>query len=141
MAAVGVEYVDSYGHCNRRKRMRHAIHQLTAPLPLLLVAAFAFAAGPTGISAVEHKRAVDVHSTPDFKAPTVATLQQNAAVRIAGQEGLWYRLALDQDRAGYVRVNDVRIAHAGSAKPGENARALFTGKAGKGRVSETAGVR
>lgn len=121
--------------------MRRAIRQLTAPLPLLLVAALAFAAGPTGISAVVHKRAVDVHGTPDFKAPTVATLKQNAPVRIAGQEGLWYRLSLDEGRSGYVRVNDVRVAHAGAAKPGENARALFTGKAGKGRVSETAGVR
>lgn len=121
--------------------MRHASHRLTAPLPLLLVAAMAFAGGPSGLSAIVHKRAVDVHSTPDFKAPTVATLHQNAAVRIAAQEGLWYRLSLDEGRAGYVRVNDVRIVHAGAADTGENARALFTGKAGKGRVSETAGVR
>ena len=121
--------------------MRHAIRQLTAPLPLLLVAALAFAAGPTGISAIVHKASVDVHGAPDFNAPTIATLKQNAAVRIAGQQGLWYQLALDDARSGYVRVNDVRVAHAGAAQPGENARALFTGKAGKGRVSETAGVR
>lgn len=121
--------------------MRPAARQLTAPLPLLLIAALAFAAGPTGISAVVHRSSVDVHGAPDFKAPTVATLRQNAAVRIAGQQGLWFQLSLDDGRSGYVRVNDVRVAHAGTAKPGENARALFTGKAGKGRVSETAGVR
>jgi Zn-dependent protease with chaperone function len=121
--------------------MRLAIGQLTAPMPLLLVAAIAFAAGPTGISAVVHKSAVDVHAAPDFKAPSVARLSQNAAVHIAAQQGLWYQLSLDDGRTGYVRVNDVRVAHAGVAKPGENARAMFTGKAGKGRVSETAGVR
>src|SRR5688572_268936 len=141
MAAVRVEYVDPCGECHRGKRMHHAVRLLTVPLPLLLVSALAFAAAPTGISAVAHKSAVEVHGAPDFKAPTVATLRQNAAVRIAGQQGLWYQVSLDDERSGYVRVNDVRVASAGTARPGENARALFTGKAGKGRVSETAGVR
>ena len=121
--------------------MHRAIRQLSATLPLLLAAALAVAAGPTGLAAVVHKSSVDVHSAPAFAAPTVATLKQNAAVHIAGQEGLWYRLSLDQGATGYVRVNDVRVASAGAGNPGESARALFTGKAGMSRVSETAGVR
>jgi beta-barrel assembly-enhancing protease len=107
----------------------------------LLVATPAFGAVPGTASAIVHKASVQVHSAPDFNAPTVATLQRDATVRISGQQGLWFQVATAQGASGYVRVNDVRMQYAGNAAAGSNMRALFTGKAGKGRVSETAGVR
>lgn len=119
----------------------------TGPLfPALLIAlllgagALAAADRDANMAAVIHKPSVDVHSGPDFATPTVATLKRDAPVTISGQQGLWFRLVLPAGKPGYVRVNDVRMAYAG-AETGGGARALFTGKAGKGRVSETAGVR
>jgi hypothetical protein len=44
-------------------------------------------------------------------------------------------------KPGYVRVNDVRLAYAGVEDGAANMRVLMGGKAGKGRVTETAGVR
>ena len=117
--------------------MRHA-RSLIRALLLLALSAVAFAAE---MPAVVHKPSVDVHSGPDFATPKVATLSRNAKVAIAAQQGLWYQLKLDADKAGYVRVNDVRMAYAGAENPDANMRALFTGNAGKGRVSETASVR
>ena len=40
-----------------------------------------------------------------------------------------------------MRVNDVRVNYGSVEDSGANARVLTTGKAGAGRVSETAGVR
>ncbi len=117
--------------------MRHA-RSLIRALLLLALSAVAFAAE---MPAVVHKPSVDVHSGPDFATPKVATLSRNAKVAIAAQQGLWYQLKLDAGKAGYVRVNDVRMAYAGAENPDANVRALFTGNAGKGRVSETASVR
>ncbi|MCI4566857.1 M48 family metalloprotease [Lysobacter sp. CFH 32150] len=108
---------------------------------LLLGAAAATMAGNAGLSAVVQKPSVEVHSQPDFAAPTVVTLNRNAPVQIAAQQGLWYKLALPGGGVGYVRVNDVRVAHSTAAASGDTARVLFTGKAGKGRITETAGVR
>lgn len=118
--------------------MRHA-HILIAAL-LLAAGAAAFAAGPD-MPAVVHKPSVDVHTGPDFATPKVTTLARNAKVAITAQQGLWYQLKLDAGKPGYVRVNDVRMAYAGAENPDANMRALFTGNAGKGRVSETASVR
>ncbi|GAB3386383.1 M48 family metalloprotease [Lysobacter fragariae] len=122
--------------------MHRAFRFLTCIVPLLLAlaAADASAATITDSAAVVHKPSVDVHSAPDFKAPTVATLRQNDPVKVAGQEGLWFKVSLPAGTSGYVRINDVRMASA-KVEKGANTRALFTGKAGKGRVSETAGVR
>lgn len=117
--------------------MRYA-RSLIRALLLLALSAVAVAAE---MPAVVHKPSVDVHSGPDFATPKVATLSRNAKVAIAAQQGLWYQLKLDAGKAGYVRVNDVRIAYAGTENPDANVRALFTGNAGKGRVSETASVR
>ena len=88
--------------------------------------------------AVVHKPSVDVHAAPDFNSPTVATLKRDEKVEVSGQQGLWFQVAA-QGKTGFVRVNDIRMQYAANA--GGNANALFTGKAGKGRVSETAGVR
>jgi Zn-dependent protease with chaperone function len=86
------------------------------------------------------KPTVDAHAKPDFASPAVATFKQNAAVSVTGQQGLWFKLALDGGKTGYVRVNEVRVAY-GSTETGGIGKAVFTGKAGKGRVTETASVR
>ncbi|MGN6511982.1 MAG: M48 family metalloprotease [Lysobacteraceae bacterium] len=109
---------------------------LPALLLGLLPAAFA-----AEMAAVVHKASVDVHASPDFGAPTVATLKKDAQVGVSGQQGLWFQVALPGGKQGYVRVNDVRMAYAGKESGGANVQALFSGKAGKGRVTETAGVR
>ena len=87
------------------------------------------------------KPAVDVYAQPMFEAPKITTLQQNATVNISAQQGLWYQLRLAEEKSGYVRVNDVRIAYAGAEDGEANLRVLMGGKAGAGRVTETAGVR
>jgi Zn-dependent protease with chaperone function len=107
-----------------------------AVLALALIPALA-----AELSAIVHKPSVDVHSGPDFATPTIAQLKRNAPVRISGQEGLWYRLAMATGKPGFVRVNDVRMAYAGKGNSDAGLNVLFTGKAGKGRVTETAGVR
>ena len=105
----------------------------------LLVAPIAVAAG--SLSGVIHKPSVDVHSGPDFSTPTVATLRRDTPVSVSGQQGLWFRVQLPSGKPGFVRVNDVRMAYAGKDNQASNLHALFAGKAGKGRVTETAGVR
>ena len=86
------------------------------------------------------KPSATVRATPDAGAAVVATLRQDDAVSVAGQQGLWFRLALAGGKSGWVRVNEVRMVSAKSETGGVG-KALFTGKAGKGRVSETASVR
>ena len=82
------------------------------------------------MSAVIQKPSVAVHGAPDFSAPTVATLQRNAAVKVSGQQGLWFAIEMPAGKSGYVRVNDVRMAYAGKEGSSANVRALFAGKAG-----------
>jgi hypothetical protein len=105
------------------------------------IAALALPAIAASMAALVHKPSVDVRGAPDFKAPALATLKRDAKLEIAGQQGLWFQVKLADGRTGYVRVNDVRMAYAGNEGGDANVRALFTGKAGKGRVTETAGVR
>ncbi len=88
-----------------------------------------------------HKPTADVYAEPRFDAPKVATLQRDTAVKISAQQGLWYQLQMPAGTPGFVRVNDVRMAYAGAEDGEANLRVLMGGKAGKGRVTETAGVR
>ena len=111
---------------------------LPALLLLTLVGATAHAAE---VPAVIQKESVDVYAQPKLDAPRLATLQRNASVRISAQQGLRYQLQLPTGAPGYVRVNDVRVAYADTADGDANLRVLMGGKAGKGRVTETAGVR
>jgi Zn-dependent protease with chaperone function len=111
---------------------------------LLLACALAclvLPAAAANMAARVHKASVVVRSAPDFKASSLATLKRDAALEVAGQQGLWFKVRLADGRTGFVRVNDVRMAYAGNEGGDANVRALFTGKAGKGRVTETAGVR
>lgn len=118
-----------------------ARHALAAAIACAAVAIAALPALADGMTALVHKASVEVRGAPDFKAPAIATLQRDATLEVAGQQGLWFQVALADGSTGYVRVNDVRMAYAGAEGGDANVRALFTGKAGKGRVTETAGVR
>lgn len=115
------------------------------PNPALaaLVAA-AMLAGPAaaaGLPAVVHKPTATVHVAPDLSSATIATLPRDAHVSVSAQRGLWYELEPGADgTAGFVRVNAIRLAETG-AKPSDTVQVLLTAKSGRGRVSETAGVR
>ena len=104
-------------------------------LSLVFAAALAFAANN---AAIIHKDAVALHSGPDFKAQTVGTLSINTPVTVVAQQGLWFQVDAGGKR-GYVRVTDLRMRVADTTSA--NSGAMFRGKSGKGRVSETAGVR
>ena len=108
---------------------------------LVVAALLACNASAAGVSAVVQKPSIDVHSAPKFDSPKVATLARDTALSVAEQQGLWYRVEVPPSTAGFVRVNDVRIAYAGSEGGEANLRALTGGKAGTGRATETAGVR
>lgn len=116
-----------------RNTRRLSLALAVALLSLGLVAAEA------ATTATVSKPSVEVRGGPDFKAPAVATLARDASVTVAGQQGLWFKVKTADGKTGYVRVNDVRMAYARTEAGTGNA--LFTGKAGKGRVSETASVR
>ncbi len=105
------------------------------------LAAVALPVLAASMSALVHKPSVDVHSGPDFNSSTLATLKKDASLQVEGQEGLWFKVLLEDGTEGYVRVTDVRMAYSGKEGGDANVRALFTGRAGKGRVTETAGVR
>lgn len=115
------------------------IHVVIAAMCLALVTAAALAAGT--MSAVVHKPSVDVHGAADLKSPTVATLKRNASIDVTGQQGLWFKVALPTGKSGFLRVNDVRMANAGTGTSSSGLASLFGGKAGSGRSTETAGVR
>lgn len=112
--------------------------------PLLLAALAAAPIGlavAAGLPAVVHKATATVYAGPDFASGKVATLEKGAAVSVAGQQGLWYSLEPAADRAaGFVRVNEIRLAEAG-VESSDTMGVLLTARSGRGRVSETAGVR
>ncbi len=119
--------------------MKHAKSRMfLATLTLALSGLLMAAEGSSPATVVKPK--VDVHATASFGSPTVTTLQRNASVNVTGQDGLWFKLALADGQAGFVRVNEVRVAYGKSSGGGIGA-ALFSGQAGQGRVTETASVR
>jgi hypothetical protein len=93
------------------------------------------------LKATVRKPKVDVYAEPKLEAAKLDALKQDAAVSIAAQSGLWYEVKLPNGKTGFVRVNDVRMNYAGTEGGTANVNALTSGKAGVGRVSETAGVR
>jgi hypothetical protein len=111
------------------------------PMALIATVMIAPCAGAAELPAVVHKPAVDVYAQPAFDAPKVTTLSRDTAVTISAQQGLWYQLQMPAGTPGYVRVNDVRINQPGTGGGDANLRVLMGGKAGQGRVTETAGVR
>ncbi|MEN1929279.1 M48 family metalloprotease [Luteimonas sp. MJ204] len=122
--------------------MRNTIRSLSLGLLAFASAAcLAIPAHAADLPAVVHKRSVEVRAAPDFESPAITTLGRDAPVAISAQKGLWYQLALDGGRSGYVRINEVRVVPAGQESDDDGRRALFQGTAGKGRVTETATVR
>lgn len=113
-----------------------------APLLLAVLAAAPIGhALAAGLPAVVHKATATVHAEPDFASDKVATLGKGAAVAVAGQQGLWYALEPAAGRAaGFVRVNEIRLAETG-VDASDTMTVLLTARSGRGRVSETAGVR
>ncbi len=113
----------------------------TRCLVAILAAGLAGIAAAAGLPAVVHKATATVYAAPDFGSAKVATLQKDARVSVASQAGLWYRLEPDAaGKAGFVRVNEIRLAQGG-VKESDTLRVLLTAQSGRGRVSETAGVR
>jgi len=122
--------------------MRYTIHSLSLVLLASIAAGgVALAALAAGVPAVVHKRSVDVRAAPDFESPAIATLKRDAQVGISAQQGLWYELDLGDGRSGYVRVNEVRVAQTRNEAPETGGSVLLQGRAGRGRVTETATVR
>lgn len=112
-------------------------------LPLCAAALLMVAIGAQAaeLGAVVRKPQVDVYAEPKFESTRIDTLKQGATVAISAQSGLWYELKLANGHTGFIRVNDARVDYASTEAAGANVRALTTGQAGKGRVTETAGVR
>src|SRR5690606_9390000 len=108
---------------------------------LALLCAAALPAVAAEMAATVHKPKAEVRQAPDFSAPKVADLRRGDSVSVSAQEGLWFKVALADGASGYLRVTDVRMDYAAQESGDANVRALFTGQAGKGRVTETAGVR
>ncbi|WP_168191564.1 M48 family metalloprotease [Thermomonas aquatica] len=114
-------------------------HRLSLVLATALLSLGLWAADAATTATVS-KPSVEVRRGPDFKTPAIATLAKDASVTIAAQQGLWFKVQTADGKTGFVRVNDVRMAYAKAETAGIG-KTLFSGKAGKGRVSETASVR
>jgi hypothetical protein len=108
---------------------------LVVAVPLLPGAASA------ELAATVHKPTADVLAQPSFESERLQTLQRGESVSITAQVDLWYQLSLPASASGYVRVNDVRLAATGASDGDANLRVLMGEKGGRGRVTETAGVR
>jgi len=112
-------------------------------LPAFLIAALfaAAAASAADLTATVRKAEVNVYSAANLESAKVTKLKQDASVVIAEQQGLWYSVKLADGKTGFVRVNDVRVNYGSAEDSAANMQVLTSGKAGVGRVSETAGVR
>ncbi len=121
--------------------MNHAILRMVAATLTLAFSGLLMAANGSSPATVA-KPKVDVHAAASFGSPTLATLKNNASVNVTGQEGLWFKVALDGGQSGFVRVNEIRMASSQSNNSGGGiGAALFTGRGGQGRTTETASVR
>jgi beta-barrel assembly-enhancing protease len=111
-------------------------------LPAFLAAALlAAAASAADLTATVHKAEVNVYAAANLESAKLLKLKKADSVGIAGQQGLWYAVKLPDGKAGFMRVNDVRVNYGRVEDSDANVRVLTGGKAGVGRVSETAGVR
>jgi hypothetical protein len=112
-------------------------------LAACMIAALFGAPGATAadLGATVRKAEVPVYAAASLESPRVAKLKQEDSVIIAEQQGLWYAVKLPDGKVGFVRINDVRVNYGSVEDSAANVRVLTSGKAGVGRVSETAGVR
>ncbi len=111
------------------------------PVALIATAFMTSSLCAAALPGIVQKPSVDVYAEPKLDATKVATLKRDAEVNVTAQQGLWYQLQMPGGTPGYVRVNDLRVAYAGAEGGEANLRVLLGGKAGEGRVTETAGVR
>ena len=93
------------------------------------------------MTAVVRKDEVIAYAEPRLESATVTKLKRDTTVTIAAQQGVWFELKLPDGKSAFVRVNDVRVNYGRVEDSAANMRVLTSGKAGEGRVTETAGVR
>ncbi len=101
----------------------------------------ASAADATDLTATVRKSEVNVYVSPNPESDRLKKLKHDDVVGIASQQGLWYEVTLPDGQVGFMRINDVRVNYGSVEDSGANMRVLTGGKAGAGRISETAGVR
>jgi Zn-dependent protease with chaperone function len=94
-----------------------------------------------GLPGTVYRDNVVVRAKPAPDAATVATLQRSSPVVVDVQDGLWFQMHTADSKAGFVRINEVRLTQTKRAGGGDNMQVLMRGSAGHGNVSETAGVR
>src|SRR5690606_9876624 len=126
--------------------MTPASHRRHGLLSILLACLATLCLGALPATAAEmaatvHKSKVEVHQAPDFGSPAIAKLRRGDVATVSGQQRLWFQVRLADGVSGYLRVTDVRMDYSAQEGGEADVRALFTGQAGKGRVTETAGVR
>src|SRR6186713_319959 len=92
------------GRIGRGRSMTRNATRWSAAVLAVAVSGLLLAADPITPATVA-KPSIDVHAKPDFASPTVAKFSKNAPVKVTGQQGLWFQLALDGGKTGYVRVN------------------------------------
>lgn len=117
--------------------MIRRISLLTAGIALALVASADVQPGAQG---TVYRDKVALHDKPAVTAKVLTTLQRSAPVAVDQQDGLWFQIHTNDNKAGYVRINEVRLTSTKPAGGGDNMSALVRGH-GTGNVSETAGVR
>ena len=86
----------------------------------------------------------DIKAEPYRDAKTIGTLNRNATVEIIKRSSGWMQISYGKKK-GWVRMLSVRLG-TGAAKPGagqevKGVLALASGRAGKGSVVSTTGIR
>lgn len=122
----------------RRPRNRYSGLVRLAPLVLLL-AALPAAAGSLGATLKE----TPLKDKPFADAATLANLPARAAVDVLGRQGGWLRVTAS-GKQGWVRMLNVRTGPPGQASAGKEVQgvaAVASGRAGKGNIVATSGIR
>ncbi|MBS0195050.1 MAG: M48 family metalloprotease [Proteobacteria bacterium] len=105
---------------------------VAAPAP-----AAAPAPQPAGnTAATVYKDGVALHQAAATSSPTLATLAKGSTVEVDRQDGLWFNVKTPPGAAGFVKINEVRLAQAKGG--GNDGYSMFGGRPKPG---ETAGVR
>src|SRR5690606_3249583 len=84
LTAPGARQMKAIPHASR---LRHLVLATACALALLAMPALA-----ETMAALVHKARVEVHAAPDFGSPSVATLERDAELQVAGQQGLWFKV-------------------------------------------------
>jgi hypothetical protein len=96
-------------------------------------------AAPTGSTqAIVYKDNVAVHQAASLTSPTLGSLSKGSPIDVQRQEGLWFNVRAQPGTAGYVRINEIRLAQPAAGKG--DGYSMFTGGS-HAKLSETAGVR